>query len=107
MLQAKVSLNKYTTTINRRIEVGIHFVFLLIGKKLITTMTYLIISISSSLTNKEKNAQLRDLSAPAPSLRNSRLLLRGWGSKYRFCVPLNHGSKSRKCQMSHLNTSKS
>lgn len=33
MLQAKVSLNKYTTTINRRIEVGIHFVFLLIGKK--------------------------------------------------------------------------
>jgi hypothetical protein len=36
MLQTKESLNKYTTTINRRIEVGIHFVFLLIGKKLFT-----------------------------------------------------------------------
>ena len=36
MLQTKVSLNKYTTTINRRIEIGMHFVFLLIGKKLFT-----------------------------------------------------------------------
>ena len=103
MLQIKVSLNKYTTTINRRIEVGIHF--LLIGKKTFYTMTYLIISTNSFLADEKKNAQSRDLSAHAPSLRNSRFLYEGWGSKYRFCVPLNHGSESRKCQMSHLNTS--
>ena len=88
-------------------ETELHFIFLFIGKETYNTMTYLIISTNSFLADEKKNAQSRDLSAHAPSLRNSRFLYEGWGSKYRFCVPLNHGSESRKCQMSHLNTSKS
>ena len=65
-------------------------------------MTNIIILTNSSSADEKKKAQLRDLT---PLVTNRWLLLWGWGSKYRFCVPLNHGSESRKCQMSHLNAS--
>lgn len=68
-------------------------------------MTNIIIFTNSSSTDGKKKAQLYDLSAHTASFRNSKMFFRGWGSKYRFCVPLNHGSESRKCQMSHLNAS--
>ena len=70
------------------------------------SMTNIIIFTNSSSTDEKKKARLRDLTTHATSFRNGKMLFRGWGSKYRFCVPLNHGSESRKCQMSHLNTSK-
>ena len=81
------------------------FIFLLIGKKSFITMTNIIILTNSSSADEKKKAQLRDLTPHTTSFRNSRMLFGGWGSKYRFCVPLNHGSESRKCQMSHLNAS--
>ena len=67
-------------------------------------MTNIIISTNSYLANEKKKAQLHDLTPHTTSFRNGRMLFGGWGSKYRFCVPLNHGSESRKCQMSYLNT---
>ena len=68
-------------------------------------MTNIIIFTNSSSIDGKKKAQLHDLSAHTALFRNSRMFFRDWGSKYRFCVPLNHGSESRKCQMSHLNAS--
>lgn len=68
-------------------------------------MTNIIIFTNSSSADEKKKAQLRDLTPHTTSFRNGRMLFGDWGSKYRFCVPLNHGSESRKCQMSHLNAS--
>ena len=68
-------------------------------------MAYLQIYTTSPSASGTKKATMHNISDLKPLVTNRWLLLWGWGSKYRFCVPLNHGSKSRKYQMSHLNTS--
>ena len=65
-------------------------------------MAYLQISTTSPSASGTKKATMHNISDLTPLVTNRWLLLWGWGSKYRFCVPLNHGSKSRKYQMSHI-----
>ena len=65
-------------------------------------MTNIIIFTNSSATDGKKKAQLHDLSPHTTSFRNSKMFFRGWGSKYRFCVPQNHGSKKPKIPNIHI-----